>query len=267
MRCAYIDGPFGQIHARYWDAKTTANNQPALFCFHPSPFSSLAFQTIAPFLQVGRTVIAPDFPGYGGSARPHSSPSIEAYCDAMFAAVEAFAEDSEINVLGFHTGCFVAAEMAVQRPISISKICLVDVPTFPADTRADMAREFSEPVNITSDLNCLQKAWQRGYVSRLGHQSEESAFAMFTEHLRPGIHMNAGFLAAFTYLWEDRLALVQQDSLVIATQSPLLKASRAAASTLPNATLLERLDIKKSVLDGAAEPIAAEVIGFLDRAA
>jgi pimeloyl-ACP methyl ester carboxylesterase len=66
MRKGYTDGPFGQIHWRMMDAVGEAT-MPDLYCLHPSPFSGLAYTNVMPMLAQNRRVIAPDYPGYGGS--------------------------------------------------------------------------------------------------------------------------------------------------------------------------------------------------------
>ena len=77
--------------------------------------------------------------------------------------------------------------------------------------------------------------------------------------------MNKAFHAAFSYDADARLPAVTHETLILASQSSLLGATRHAAEIMSGATLVERLDIKRAVLDEAAEITAAEILKFLDR--
>lgn len=260
MRCEYVDGLHGQIHLRRWAG--AGSSQAPLFCFHPSPFSGRAYETIAPYLAESRDVIAPDFPGYGGSSSAETTPNIGDYADAMITAIHVVAGDAPVDVLGFHTGCLVAAEVALRRA-NVRKACLIDLPAFPPEQSAQTAEKFSKPVEITQDLECLAGAWKMGFLSRIESQSVDRAFDMFVEHLRPGRAMNEAFYAAFTYPWTERFPKISVDTLVLATTSSLLDGSRKASEIIPTAQLLERLDITRAVLDESAETVAADVDLFL----
>ena len=87
MRKGYTDGPFGQIHWRMMDAVAEAT-MPDLYCLHPSPFSGLAYTNVMPMLAQNRRVIAPDYPGYGGSDPFKAHPSIAEYAEAMLAVMD-----------------------------------------------------------------------------------------------------------------------------------------------------------------------------------
>ncbi len=261
MRCEYVDGPHGQVHLRRW--APDGASLPPLLCFHPAPFSGCAFEGIAPFLAQDRVVIAPDYPGYGGSSAMKGAPAIGDYADAMIAVAEAAAGGGPVDVLGFHTGCLVAAEVALRRPEGVRKACLIDLPAFPPDQSAQMAEKFAGPVEITPDLDCLAAAWKMGFLSRIESQSVDRAFQMFSEQLRPGRAMNAAFHAAFTYPWAEQLSKIRVETLVLATNSSLLEGSRAGSKVIPSAQLLERLDVKRAVLDEAAQTIAADLNNFL----
>ncbi|MEM6680661.1 MAG: alpha/beta hydrolase [Pseudomonadota bacterium] len=262
----YIDGPFGQIHLRQWQPASSPARR-TLICLHPAPFSGLAFQHIAPFLAQQRRVIAPDYPGYGGSAPvPEGMPSIGDYADAMEVVLHHALEDSDgIGLIGFHTGCLVAAELCTRALPGLDMSCLIDVPAFPAEKSADMARAFGSEFDVTDMLECLEKPWNSSFKSRLETQSRSSAFAMFVEQLRAGSAMNAAFHAAFSYDWQQRFTQVQVATTVLATQSSLLDGSRAASRIIPGARLLERLDVTRSVLDAHAEVIAADLEALFER--
>lgn len=264
IRKGYSDGPFGQIHWRML-APEGSPTKPDLYCLHPAPFSGLAFTTIMPHLAQDRRVFAPDYPGHGGSDAFKEEPAIEEYAAAMMAVVDEQSGGGPVDLSGFHTGNLVAAEMALTAPEKIGLLAMVDVPAFDAETSAKFRAGSAKTFAITPDLSCLEGPWERGMTKRIESQTLERSFEMFTEQLRPGWLMNKAFHAAFSYDVDARLPAVTHQTLIMATQSGLLDATRRAADIMPSATLVERLDIKRAVLDEAAEKTATEILKFLDR--
>lgn len=260
MHKGYSDGPFGQIH---WRA-TGSGDRADLFCLHPAPFSGLAFTNIMPFLAKGRRVIAPDFPGHGGSDAYKADPSIADYAAAISALVDTMSKAGPIDLIGFHTGCLVAVETALLFPHKVRRLALVDVPAYDAAKRAEFLQSVAQAYEITPDMECLGPAWDRGIKKRIESQGMERSWDMFVETLRHGSAMNAAFHAGFSYDVEDRLPRLTHPAMVLASGSMLLEPSRRAATMMSQAQLLERLDITRAVLDEAAETLSADILQFLD---
>lgn len=264
IRKGYSDGPFGQVHCRML-APEGAPTRPDLYCLHPAPFSGLAFTTIMPHLAQTRRVFAPDYPGYGGSDPFKEEPTIEEYAAAMMAVIGDQSGGAPVDLMGFHTGNLVAIEMALTEPEKIGRLALIDVPAFDKETSAKYRAASAKAFEITPDLTCLEGPWERGMTKRIESQGLERSFEIFAEQLRPGRLMNKAFHAAFSYDVDTRLPAVTHETLILASQSGLLGATRHAAEIMPSTTLVERLDIKRAVLDQAAEITAAEILKFLDR--
>ena len=264
IRKGYSNGPFGQIH---WRVLTPDEPvlKPDLYCLHPAPFSGLAFTTIMPHLAKNRRVFAPDYPGYGGSDPFKEEPSISEYAQTMMAVVSDQSASGPVDLIGFHTGSLVAAEMALSQPEKVRRLALIDVPAFDAETSTQYRDASAKTFDITPDITCLTQPWNRGMTKRIESQGLERSFDMFAEQLRPGRLMNKGFHAAFSYDVDARLPAVMHETMILASQSGLLSATRHAAELMPSAMLVERLDIKRAVLDEAAEVTAAEILKFLDR--
>jgi pimeloyl-ACP methyl ester carboxylesterase len=261
LRKGYSNGPFGQLHWRLQDA--TARRAPDLYCFHPAPFSGVAYTSLMPHLATARRVFAPDYPGHGGSDAFRAQPAIEDYARAMLAVIADHSKGAPVDVMGFHTGCLVAAEVALQAPACVRRVALVDVPAFAPEVRAMQLAALTNPFEITPELACLASAWDMGMTRRLESQGLERGFEMFAEHIRHGRWMNAAFHAGFCYDVEDRLPRLLCPTLIIATQSGLLEATRRAATLIPAAQFVERLDIRRAVLDEASAETASELRHFL----
>lgn len=258
VRKGYSDGPEGQVHWRMMDAQANAS-EPDLYCFSPAPFGSIAYQTILPYLAKRRRVIAPDYPGQAGSDGDCVTPSIEAYVDSMLAVMDDLSGDRPVNVLGFHSGCLVAADIKRQMPERVRQTILIDVPAFDLETRAKYLPMIGAPFDLSSNLESVAKAWDMAVTKRLDTQPLAHSFAMFADTVGNGPRMNATFHAAFTYDVERNFAQLSGDITIIATQSSLLEPSRRAARLIPDAKLIEVLNIQRSVLDDNAEETARKV--------
>ena len=263
IKKGYSDGPFGQLHWRLLEPDGQAT-EPDLYCLHPAPFSGLAYTKMMPQLARNRRIIAPDYPGYGGSDSFKEHPSIAEYATAMVAVVEDLTGDRPIDLTGFHTGNLVAGEIAISQPKRVRKLALVDVPAFDAETSAKYRSIAAQPFEISDDKNCLEKPWKRGITSRIAEQGPKRALEMFAEQLRAGRNMHTAFDAAFTYDARGRIPKITLPCLVLATQSDLFDATRWVGENIPNAKLVERLDIVKGVLDQNADKTASAILNFLD---
>jgi len=260
LRKGYCDGPFGQIH---WRSCGEPTAKPDLICLHPAPFSGLAFTTIMPFLAQDRRVIAPDYPGHGGSDPHRTDADIAEYAAAVESLIQVFSPQKPVDLVGFHTGCLVACETALRYAEDVLNLVLIDVPAFDSAMRNKFLASSAAPPGITQELDSLAPAWERGITKRVASQGMARSLEMFVEHLRHGEAMNAAFHAGFTYPVEEGLSQLAHPVRIIATQSMLLEATRRAASLIPDAILIERLDITRAVLDEAAETTAKSVLEAL----
>lgn len=256
----YSSSSFGQLHWRMAGERT---GQPDLYCLHPAPYSGLAYSTIMPQLAQGRRVIAPDYPGAGGSDPFRHDASVSDYASAMAQLIGDLSDGQPVELLGFHTGCLVAAEISIATPQLARRLVLIDVPAFDADTRAKQMAGSGAEFEITPDISCLENAWHLGMTKRIESQGLDRSFAMFAEQLRHGRGRNAAFHAGFAYDVERRLPQITKPTAIIASQSMLLDATRRAASLIPESTLIERLDIKRAVLDEAAPQTAQTILEII----
>lgn len=261
-RKGYSDGPEGQIH---WRMATPSDDaqQADLYCFSPAPFGSIAYATLLPHLARDRRVIAPDYPGQAGSDGGSSQPSIEAYAASMLAVIADLSGGRSVDVLGFHSGCLVAAEVKRQAPEVINHVIMVDVPAFDPETRAKYLPMVGKPFELSPDLESVAKAWDMAVTKRLETQPLAHSLAMFADTVGNGPRMNATFHAAFTYDVEASLSSLNANATIIATQSSLLAPSRRAADMIPDCKLVELLEISRSVLDENAETTAAAILSSL----
>ena len=262
MRRFYRDSRHGQIHVREW-ASSGEETAPPLLCLHPAPYSGAYFETVAPLLNAGRRILAPDYPGFGGSDSLSQPPAISDYADAM---LDAFEGEKGFHVAGFHTGCLVAVEMGITADTKIQSLIIIDVPYFEGETQAGLKEKTAQPFDLTPDLECLQKAWDFNVASRVGVMALERSFALFIEQLRPGTKDYYGFNAAFSYDCKTRFSSLATPTTIVATRSGLLDATHAAAAQVPHARLIDVEDITTAVFETGAESIAKVIISSLETA-
>jgi pimeloyl-ACP methyl ester carboxylesterase len=210
MKKFYADTQFGQVHARITKARNDVGNAP-LVCLHPAPSSGLYFETVMPLLNAERDVIAPDYPGYGGSDGPQAAPTIADYAQSMLEFLDSAGIAQPVDVLGFHTGCLVATEMAQNQPDAMRRLVLCDIPYFTAEQQDGFREKMTQPMPVSPELESLTGPWAFNVDGRIKDVPLERAFALFAEHCRAGTKDWYGFAAAFSYDCIDRFATLQAD--------------------------------------------------------
>jgi len=261
IRHEYRRCRFGELHLHYLPANGL-DVQPPLLCLHPAPYSGAWFTTVMPLLNEGRAVIAPDYPGYGGSAAPGKEPTIDDYAGAMLDLLDDL-PIARVDVIGFHTGCLVGAEMSLASADRIRRLILIDVPYFTGEERRELYAQAVTPRKFDADVAGLTDEWERNVEQRLDAMPFDRAFELFVESLRAGDRSHWAFHAAFTYPSDERFSELTKPVRVIATRSGLLDATLAASRALPNATLIKRTDITRAVFEEGAERISMEIAAAL----
>ncbi|MEQ8248136.1 MAG: alpha/beta fold hydrolase [Alphaproteobacteria bacterium] len=136
VRRAFVDGHFGQIHLRKAGPVDPGTQRPPLLCFHQSPNAGSNFTRFLGEMGRDRLAVAPDTPGFGESDAPAAPPEIADYADAMGDVIDALGLDGPVDLLGYHTGVLIAAELALLRPDQVRRLILIGIPVFSAEERA-----------------------------------------------------------------------------------------------------------------------------------
>ncbi len=258
---AYVSVSSGQIHLY----RSTDHGRRPLLCLHPAPYSGLYFTTLMPLLE--RPVLAPDYPGYGGSTPLASEPGIADYAASMLETLDALDVTAPVDVLGFHSGCLVGAEMALAAPDRIGKLILCNVPYFDPATQARLRETLGHQIKLTTSIESLEKSWDLAIRRRSDGMGLDRAFAVYVEHLRSVPRDHLAFMAAFDYDCSGRFKLLDADVTVIATAGALREATLDAAAAIDGAELIEADDIGTGVFESGAVRMAEILDSLLDRPA
>ena len=259
---SYVDWEFGQLHFRQWGRDK--RDKPPIFCLAPSPFSSIAYGTLAPLLAERRHVIALDYPGFGNSSPMPGWPTISDYARAALTIANHVSPQAPLIFLGFHSGTLVATETALTAPDRVDQLFLIDIPFFEEEKRLAYLHEKSAPTPITSDMAMLEPAWNLCVASRDGLIPLPRAYENFVDMIASGERLNATYRAAFSYDSANALPKIDKPATFIATRAGLFDETRRASETTPAARLVTLEEITVAVLDKGAQSIADVVNRVLD---
>lgn len=261
-RRTYIDGPFGQIHVRI--AGDRMMGPPPLFCFHMSPMSSRIYERFIDVAGRDRFAVAVDTPGFGMSDPPPGPPAIADYARSMWAAIEALGARGPVDVMGYHTGSMIAADLAADHPDLVRRVVLVSAPIFTEAERAQMRRLYA-PVPLALDGSHLLKRWA-GYVRHnLGRgRGLEDVADMFPEGLLGRRNSWWGHHAAFSYAPDMRLPQIGLPVLLLNPGDDLQQETRRAAALIGHGRTVELPAWGHGFLDGFTNDALQLVAAFLD---
>lgn len=271
FRKEYVDGRYGQVHILVSRPQSDGDLETPMVCFAPNPMAGRYFRIFMQALGRDRIMIAPDYPGLGESDPPPAAPDMSGYAGAMADVIEALGfgldDQSKIDVCGYHTGAMVAIELAVSRPDLVNKVLLMGVPYYTGAARAKQyeANVVEEPLN--EDFDSLSGWWKFTVTDRQDGVTLERGYDNFVDVLKPKYRHHWPYKAVFSYLAEERAALVTQPVLILNTHGSLEEQTRAIAPYFSNATLIEIPELRHGIFDVGADILAGHARPFLDGAA
>mgnify|MGYP005849051701 CR=1 FL=1 len=262
LRRLYVDCRYGQLHVRSaFPSSGGFDELTPLVCLHQSPMSSRSFRPFLGPMATDRSVFAPDTPGFGESDAPPAQPSVSDYAGAMLDFLDQM-RLRQVDLLGYHTGAAIAAEMAIARPERVRRIVMVAVPVLtPAERAAFDAKPW--PVPPREDGAHLVEEWQRTMDWRGPGVTLGQLAAGFAEKLRNGPQAWWGAAAAAHWPAAERLPLVTQPVLVLRPRDDLWEATLRARDLLPQAQFKDLDDCGFGLFDTAAAVVTRETRAFL----
>ena len=270
IRKAYANTRMGQMHYRYVDAIDESYKAPLVF-FHPNPFSGLYFNYALEELGRDRRTIAFDTPGYGESSRPEKPATIEEIASVMAEALEDIGyggAGGKVDVTGFHTGAYIAPELAAQRPDLIRRVVLSGVPFWEGDIREEKRRELLVDKPLTEDGANVTYEWKRWVGRRNPLIPLERAYELFTSAVVPGQHTWWAYYGVINYDARPRFKQIEAPVLLLnPAGESLAVTTREVLPLLKNGKLIERPDLPHQIYDIAVDAMGEIYREFLDTAA
>jgi pimeloyl-ACP methyl ester carboxylesterase len=261
IRRAYAPGPHGQIHYRRSGPEGTRS---PLLLLHSSPGTSYLYDAFLAEMGHDRTVIAPDFPGFGMSDAPTEAPGIEGYARAML-ELETALGLGVFDVMGYHAGGVVAVEMARQEPKAVRKIVMISAPVFTDQERADLNKRFSvRPPDERA--KAMEKSWPifKTDFWRMG-PDEIRTWNIYLDNQKNPEISSWGLRAAINYDLAATLPEIPQPILVLNPKDDLSAYTPRAAPLLKNGRIHDLPEWTHGMLDAKTAEIAVLVRDFLDK--
>ena len=185
VRRGFADVEYGQLHYRMAVPKSADNaTKRPIVCLHQTPNSSQVFVEFMAEVARDRAVYAVDIPGLGESDLPLSPPEIADYAHAMQGFLDAL-DLQEVDIVGYHTGASIAAELANAIPARISRMMLVGLALLNEEERsAFFEQPWPEPTE--EDGSHLMRSWRRSFRWRGAGQSDASVERTFIQKTAAG---------------------------------------------------------------------------------
>jgi len=264
----YATLPQGQVHVLSSRPALGKPSHSTVACFSPNPASGNYFRLFMAELGRDRVMVAPDYPGLGQSDPMEAVRDIGDYADVMAATLEAVGYGSEgdgaLDICGYHTGAFVALELAVRRPDLVRRLILLGIPYYSGPEREAMYRKNVVERPLTESFEQLRDSWDFAVTNRAPGVRLDRAYANFLDAARARPVRHRAYHAAFTYPAAEQAAKVTQPVLILNPHGSLAEESRALAPAFPDATLVELPELHHGVFDVGAAVLAARARDFLD---
>jgi len=271
LRRFYVDARFGQVHV--YRAKPTDASQALynpLMCFHPTAVSGQYYRDFMREMAKDRTVLAMDTPGYGRSDPPPEPQPMSELAGAAADVLDAMGYGRDglgrVDLLGYHTGVFIATELAVLRPDLVRRLVLPGIAYYePGEERDRLYDENAKPKPLTEDGKNVMDIWQFWVGNRHEGVSLERGAEHFADHVQSGPYGWWAYHSVFSYPAEQRLPLVGQPVLIPNTHGSLEEQTRAAAELFEDVKLVEIPELSHGIFDVGVERLANVSREFLDR--
>lgn len=256
VRRGYFECRYGQLHVHNAiPAGGGFEEGTPLLCLHSSPHSGRTFRRFLAIAGVGRSVFAPDLPGFGDSDPPPPGVGVTEQAAAIGDFLDAI-RLRQIDLLGHRYGALVAAELAAARPGQVRRMVLVSPPL--ATDATD-----SGPHGVVADGSHLLEEWGRAMADCGPGASPAAVSAALAERLRCVSQAAAAAAAERAYSLRARLAQLSMPLLVLRLRDEI-GISAAQARDLPaRARLVELPERGASLFETAPEAAAEAMESFL----
>lgn len=233
VKRAFLDTEDGQILYRI------AGEGQALVLLHMNPRSSDEFRELIPIFAQKYRVIAMDLMGFGDSDKPPRIYSIADYAKTIIALLDELGIE-KANILGNHTGAYIAAEVAAEYPQRVKKIILSNIDKFSEQQMEAYLNKNLGAYQIKSDNSQL--------IERLSARSSytesaELSFRSFLDELKCYGYPPYAPLAVKEYCStiQERLSLINCPTLILSGTENIKALVKMGLSQPENRTSITKI--------------------------
>lgn len=269
IKRGYTECRFGQLHFIHGRPKSHASNKPPLVLLHQNPSSSVEYEPLIKEMAKDREVVAFDTPGNGMSDWPPEPMDIAGYAQAFSDGINSLSLGgaAPLDLFGFHTGSFLAAELAIARPDKIARVAMSGIPYRTPEERQDRLDQIDARPRLTEDgkdiMGQLERLWTFVVSERDRRVPLERAAEVFVEKAKPLDRYWWPYRGVWTYDVAQRFPLITQPTLIVQPHERLLEYSKQAAAFIKDVRMVELPDLRRDVFDVGADQIAAKLREFL----
>lgn len=258
LRREFVDGRYGQVHLRRAAPMRAVGEHAPVVLLHQTPLSGRMFSELLPVLGDDRVVLALDTPGYGESDGPAAPISVGDYAEALHEVIAGLKEP--VDLVGYHTGALLAAEIAARYPRSVRRLVLVSYPLFTPERRAALKTD----TVLAEDGSALLAEWRSTFGVRPPGQTVEQAARIVAEKQRPGTRAGWAMMAVRGYDPLPRLASLSVPVTLVRPKDGLWEATGDAAKLIPGARLIDAERWSYGLFDADPSGAAALLRSILD---
>jgi pimeloyl-ACP methyl ester carboxylesterase len=269
VRRGYTDCRFGQLHFIRGMPSAGASDKPTLVMLHQNPSSSVEYEPLIEEMAADREVIAFDTPGSGMSDWPPEPMDIAGYATAFSDGLASLNLGVEVpvDVFGFHTGSFLATELAIAEPEKVGRLVMSGIPYRTPEERLERLAAIDARPRISEDgkeiIGQLERLWTFVVSNRDQRVPLQRAAEIFVEKSKPLDRYWWPYRGVWTYEVENRFPLISQSTLIIQPHEALLEYTKRAVEFISDVQIVELPDLKRDVFDVGADQYAKELRKFL----
>jgi len=273
VKQGFVDSRYGQLH--YLTAKPEPGLsrdqwKTALVMFHQSPLSAREFGPLIVEMARDRTVVALDTPGQGLSDGPEEAVTIADYAADMDAALAAlgYGNDRPVDVLGNHTGVWIATELAIRHPNLIRKLVLNGVYLVPEEVWRHNIARLNVPGSSGEFFEAMGNELPRSRQYYLDRGMSDADWGrMLVGTLTPLQRREYGHVAAFRYAADARarLPLITQPTTLLLIDDGIADRTRGALPLFRNVhKVIEHMEWREGLFYTRTSEVAAMLRDVLD---
>ncbi|MBK6598301.1 MAG: alpha/beta hydrolase [Proteobacteria bacterium] len=173
-----------------------------------------------------------------------------------------------MDVFGFHTGAYIASELAVSRPDLVRRVVLSGIAFKSPAERQQILDALPKEYSFPEDATRLLNRWYRIVTTREPGVTLQRAQRLFHEDTKALGYWWFAYHAVWNWPVEERLPKITQPVLIVEPHEMLLEDTRRAhQQLLPSATYVElpELRVESRVFETGSPLYAREMRKWLDR--